>query len=200
MNKKKALFSQRLFAFILDIILVSVFSTLVTMVIPVSDAAEKLYDEQSKMMESYVNGKSNIEDYVNGMIDISYDISRETGVVTIISIVISLLYFVVYPVYKNGQTLGKKIFKIQVVKENETDLSMNDLLFRSFINTSILVNIINVCLVFFTAKQVYLSSSSIINGIWYIIMIISFFMVAFSKSNQGIHDRLVHTQVVMLEN
>ncbi len=197
MEAKKALFSQRLGAFLIDIIIVSVFSALINTIVPVSDAAFKLYDEQDQIMESYIDGKTNIEDYVNNMIDISYDISKETGVVTIISIVISLLYFVVYPAYQNGQTLGKRFLKIRISKLDHQELTMNDLLFRAFINTSILVNIFSVCLVFFTSKQVYLSASTMISAIWYIIMIVSLFMVAFSKNGQGLHDKAVHTQVVM---
>ncbi len=196
---KKALFSQRLGAFIVDIILVSIFSTFITMIVPVSDAANKLYEQQDQIMERYINNQANIEEYVNNMIDISYDIAKETGVITIVSVVISLLYFVVIPMYKDGQTLGKKLLKIKIVKSNDTELSMNDLLFRAFLNTSILVNIISVCLVFFASKQLYLSASTIISGIWYIVIISSAFMVAFSKNRQGIHDKIAHTEVVMLE-
>ena len=197
MKEKKALFSQRLGAFLLDIIFVSLIASIITMFIPVSDAASKLYDEQNVIMENYINGEISIEEYANNMIDISYDISKETGVITIVSIIVSLLYYVVYPTYKNGQTMGKQLLKIKVVKTNKKDLSMNDLLIRSCFNTSILVNIITVCFVFFASKDVYLTASTTISGIWYLVVIISLFMIAFSKSKQGIHDKIAHTDVVM---
>ncbi len=196
---RKAFFSQRLAAFILDIIMVSVISTLITAFIPVSDATDKLYQEQTAIMDHYIKGKADMEEYVNQMVDISYDISRETGVVTICSLVISLLYFVVYPVYHNGQTFGKKLLKIRVQKTNDKELTMNDLLFRSMINNSILVNLLSLCLVFFTTKNIYLNISTILTAIQYLILIVSALMVAFTKSRQGIHDRLVKTEVVLIE-
>ena len=185
MKEKKATFSQRFIAFILDILIVGIASTIITAVIPVSDAANKLYTEQNNVAENYVNGKTTMKEYANNMMDLSYDISKETGVVTIVSIVISLLYFVVYPTYKDGQTLGKKILKIKIVKNNDTDLSMNDLLLRACLNTSIFINIISVCLVFFTNKQIYIPTSSFIS------------VIAFSQQKEGLHDKIAHTDVVM---
>lgn len=198
-KQTKALFSQRLGAFILDIILVAIISTLLTTFIPTSKAATKLYDEQTTIMENYINRKSTINEYMNQMVDISYDIAKETAVISIVSIIISLLYFVLYPAYHNGQTVGKKLMKIKITKTNHTDLTMNDLLFRAMIINSILVSLLSLCLVLFTSKTVYLNSSSILTGLQYLVMIISALMIAFTKSKQGIHDKIVHTDVVMAD-
>lgn len=193
---KKALFSQRVFAFLLDIIIVSMISSLIIMFIPVSDATEKLYDEQEAILENYVSDQENMEEVINQFVDIGYDISRETGAINIISVVIALCYFVIYPFYHDGQTIGKNLLKIKIVKSNNSDLTMNDLLFRAMINNSILANILNICLVFFTSKDFYLSSSTIISFIQYLIMIASTFMIAFAIKRQGIHDKIAHTDVV----
>lgn len=195
----KAMFSQRLLAFIIDIFILSIITALIISFIPVNNTASKLYDEQNKILEDYIDGNYNMEDYVNKMIDIEYDISKYTVVSSLVAIVISLLYYVVYPCYNDGQTIGKKILKIKVKKVNDKELSMNDLLIRSMINNSILLNIICIILVLLLNKSLYLTTSSLFNGIQYLIMFISVILIAFSKSSQGIHDRIVKTEVVMVD-
>lgn len=195
----KAMFSQRLLAFIIDIFILSIITALIISFISVNNTASKLYDEQNKILEDYIDGNYNMEDYVNKMIDIEYDISKYTVVSSLVAIVISLLYYVVYPCYNDGQTIGKKILKIKVKKVNDKELSMNDLLIRSMINNSILLNIICIILVLLLNKSLYLTTSSLFNGIQYLIMFISVILIAFSKSSQGIHDRIVKTEVVMVD-
>ena len=194
----KAMFSQRVLAFLIDLVLLSMITSLITMFIPINDTATKLYEEQNRVLEGYVEGTVPMEEYVNQMIDLGYDISKQTVIISIVSIVISLLYYVVYPCYNNGQTFGKKLMKIKIKKTNDKELSMNDLLIRSMINNSVLVSIINVILVLFLSKDLYLSTSSFVGVIQYIVLIISLIMIAFTKNAQGLHDKVVHTEVVMV--
>ena len=195
----KAMFSQRVLAFLIDLLLLSIICSLITMFVPVNDTATKLYEEQNRVLEGYVDGSVSMEEYVNQMVDLGYDISRQTVIVSIVTIVISLLYYVVYPCYNNGQTFGKKLMKIRIKKTNDTELSMNDLLIRSMINNSILVNIITIALVLFLSKDLYLNMSSLLSVIQYLVLIISLIMIAFTKNAQGLHDKVVHTEVVQAD-
>ena len=195
----KAMFSQRVLAFLIDLLLLSIICSLITMFVPVNDTATKLYEEQNRVLEGYVDGSVSMKEYVNQMVDLGYDISRQTVIVSIVTILISLLYYVVYPCYNNGQTLGKKLMKIKIKKTNDTELSMNDLLIRSMINNSILVNIINVILVLFLSKNLYLSTSSLVSFIQYLVLIISLIMIAFTKNAQGLHDKVCKTEVVVAD-
>jgi uncharacterized RDD family membrane protein YckC len=57
---------------------------------------------------------------------------------SLITILIEVLYFVVFQLYNGGQTFGKKITKIKVVSESN-DLTMNQMIFRSLLSNYILV-------------------------------------------------------------
>ena len=195
----KAMFSQRVLAFLIDLVLLSIITSLITMFIPMNDTATKLYDEQNRVLEGYVEGTVSMEEYVNQMVDLGYDISKQTVIISIVGVVISLLYYVVYPCYNNGQTFGKKLMKIKIKKTNDKELSMNDLLIRSMINNSILVNIITIALVLFLSKDLYLNMSSLLSVIQYLVLIISLIMIAFTKNAQGLHDKVVHTEVVQAD-
>lgn len=193
----KALFSQRFVAFMIDLILVSFITSLVTAIIPTNSSIDKLYDQQVKIVENYTNQKITMQEYVNQLVDINYDIAKQTGIITLVSIAISLLYYVLY-VYKNdGQSIGKKMMKIKIQKKNkDKELTMNDLLFRTMILQGTLVSIIGFCTILFLDKDTYLATNSLLNLIQYSILIISFFLIAFTKERQGLHDMVAKTEVV----
>ena len=195
----KALFSQRFVAFMIDLILVSFITSLVTAIIPTNSSIDKLYDQQVKIVENYTNQKITMQEYVNQLVDINYDIAKQTGIITLVSIAISLLYYVLY-VYKNdGQSIGKKMMKIKIKikkKDKDKELTMNDLLFRTMILQGTLVSIIGFCTILFLDKDTYLATNSLLNLIQYSILIISFFLVAFTKERQGLHDMVAKTEVV----
>lgn len=192
----KALFSQRFVAFMIDLFLVSALTTLVTTFIPTNGTIDKIYDQQTKIIENYTSQKITMEEYVNQLVDISYDIAKQTGIATLVGIAISLLYYVLY-VYKNdGQTIGKKMMKIKIKKKNDDQLTMNDLLFRTMILQGTLVSIIGFCTILFLDKDTYLATNSLLNLVQYSILLVSFFLIAFTKEKQGLHDKLVGTIVV----
>lgn len=193
----KALFSQRFVAFMIDLILVSFITSLVTAIIPTNSSIDKLYDQQVKIVENYTAGKITMQEYVNQLVDINYDIAKQTGIITLVSIAISLLYYVLY-VYKNdGQSIGKKMMKIKIQKKDkDKELTMNDLLFRTMILQGTLVSIIGFCTILFLDKDTYLATNSLLNLIQYSILIISFFLVSFTKERQGLHDMVAKTEVV----
>ncbi len=193
----KALFSQRFVAFMIDLILVSAFTSLVTAIIPTNSSIDKLYNQQVKIVENYTSRKITMQEYVNQLVDINYDIAKQTGIITLVSIAISLLYYVLY-VYKNdGQSIGKKIMRIKIKKKDKNkELTMNDLLFRTMILQGTLVSIIGFCTILFLDKDTYLATNSLLNLIQYSILIISFFLVAFTKEKQGLHDMVAKTEVV----
>lgn len=197
-NKEiKALFSQRFVAFMIDLILVSFITSLVTAIIPTNSSIDKLYDQQVKIVKNYTARKITMQEYVNQLVDINYDIAKQTGIITLVSIAISLLYYVLY-VYKNdGQSIGKKMMKIKIQKKDkDKELTMNDLLFRTMILQGTLVSIIGFCTILFLDKDTYLATNSLLNLIQYSILIISFFLIAFTKERQGLHDMVAKTEVV----
>lgn len=194
-GKRKALFFQRLVAFIIDMVLISFIAALISAPFTNSEKLEKLEKKEIQILKDYTNEKIDSETYIINYTDVYYDISRASGITSIVVIFLEVLYFVVYQLYKNGQTIGKKIMKIRVISK-DGELSMNQMIFRSFISNFILMNIISFILMLFTKKSVYFYANTIIGSIQYIIVIISIFMVMSKKNGCAVHDKLVHTEVV----
>lgn len=197
-NKKKenALFLQRFVAFILDIMMVSVVVSLISFPFLNTDSIQKLNDESVQIMDRYMKQKINIEAYMTESVDVSYELAKQNGAVSLMTIFLNILYFVVFQFYKKGQTIGKKIMRIRVVSSEGGELTMNQMIFRASIINFILADMLALGFIIFGSKAMYFYGVGTIELVQYSVMIISVFMIMFSKSRRGIHDLVAHTRVV----
>ena len=85
---------------------------------------------------------------------------------------------------------------IQIVKDDDSELTINNLIFRSLIINSIFADMLVLGFVIFASKSVYFYGVGTIEVIQYIVVLVSAFMVMFSKSSRGLHDLVAHTKVV----
>jgi len=206
-RKRKAVFIERLLAFLIDTAIVSIVCSMIALPFINSNNLTELQDEQNKIMtevqEIYSDSNLKRDEVVdkvmsktNDLGTVMYELSRAEGVASLIIIIAELLYFVVFQLYNNGQTLGKKLLKIRVVSTNDNQLTSNQLLFRAFIINSILYNIIEFAFMIFANKYVYLPTVLVFNFIQNILILICGFMVMFRKDGKGLHDVICKTEVI----
>lgn len=195
-----AQFNKRFFAYIIDIFIVLVIANLITMFIPISEKTQDYYKELQTTQKKMYDKEIDVKEYTDIVLEDNYNISKGTVLISLTSIIIYILYFVVYQVYNNGQTVGKKLMKIKVKSITDELLSINTMLFRALIIYGIAANIINLILILLLKKELYLSISNTINIIQSLIVIISVFMILFSKQKRGIHDIITKTEVVNKED
>ena len=195
-----AQFNKRFFAYIIDIFIVLVIANLITMFIPISEKTQDYYKELQTTQKKMYDKEIDVKEYTDIVLEDNYNISKGTVLISLTSIIIYILYFVVYQVYNNGQTVGKKLMKIKVKSITDESLSINTMLFRALIIYGIAANIINLILILLLKKELYLSISNTINIIQSLIVKISVFMILFSKQKRGIHDIITKTEVVNKED
>ncbi len=195
-----AQFNKRFFAYIIDIFIVLVIANLITMFIPISEKTQDYYKELQTTQKKMYDKEIDVKEYTDIVLEDNYNISKGTVLISLTSIIIYILYFVVYQVYNNGQTVGKKLMKIKVKSITDEPLSINTMLFRTLIIYGIAANIINLILILLLKKELYLSISNTISIIQSLIVIISVFMILFSKQKRGIHDIITKTEVVNKED
>lgn len=193
---EKALFVQRFLAFLLDIVLVSVVASFISYPFLDMDSIQKLNESSVEVMENYTSGKIDEKEYFNESSTISYELARKQGVNTLVIIFLNILYFVVYQIKNNGQTLGKQILKIRVVDSSNRDLSMNQMIFRALIINSILLDMISFGVLIFANQSSYFYGVSFLAFIQFCILSVSTFMIMFGKDRRGLHDLVAHTDVV----
>ena len=192
---KKALFLQRLIAFLIDALLISFAVSLVAAPFTDTKKEEEISNQTFEVMQQYMNEEIGVKEYTAQYMSSSYQLAKVVGLSSILSILFSVLYYVVYQTLQNGQTLGKKIMKIRVVSETG-ELDYNQMIFRSMIANSILVNIITFICLLFNSSYVYFYSVMILQGIQYLITFTSIIMVMSKNNGLAVHDRIVHTMVI----
>ena len=191
---KKGSFVRRLGAYIIDYVILVILISLISSPFVDSAKTRTIEKESNEIVEKYQTGEISADEYVQRYTSVYYNLSRTTGVVTFFTIIIDVLYFVVFQLYNKGQTIGKVLLKVKVISD-DGNLSMNQMIFRALIAYMILSNIINFALITFASKSIYTGVSICISMIQYIVMFISVIM-ATTKDGRTIHDRLTHTRVV----
>ena len=191
---------KRILAYLIDIFIVICIATILTIFIPVSEEYTNQMNELNAVLEDYSSGDISETEYLEKFSDISYIVNKESVQVSIVSVVLSTIYFVVLAYYMNGQTFGKKIMKIQVVSANSKKLTMNNYLIRSLIVDSILMNTISIVTILFLEKSSYLKVYDATSTIFGAIYVVIFAMILFRQDGRGLHDLLANTKVISLND
>jgi uncharacterized RDD family membrane protein YckC len=193
--EKKALFLQRFLAFIIDMVIITFLASLISTPFIDQEKVSKLQNQTIEVMESFKGQEINSQEYVSQYVSLYYKTARATGITSLVTIFLSVCYFVVYQTSNKGQTFGKKLMRIRVVSE-EGELSYNQMIFRSFIANSILVHLIAFIFMTFGDKNSYFYVYAIFELIQCTILFVSALMIMNRKKGYAIHDRLVHTKVL----
>lgn len=196
-ESKKALFMQWFIAFCIDILIISFITSFVVFPFYDGENSTKLNEEANRVITSYYNEEISFNEYLDEFMSISYQLAKNDGLIALVGIIIEILYFVVYQLYKNGQTIGKKLMKIKVISI-KNELTMNQMIFRALLINSILLELISFGFMLFSSKEVYFYGVGIFEIIQSIIIVSSALMIMYSKNSRGIHDLVTHTEVIKL--
>lgn len=195
----KATFIQRFLAYVIDMILIILIVNIIG-----SAFNQKQLKELDKELNDKLNTVESVEQFyddsseelLNELADIQYRIDKASAPITAVNIIISIGYFIIFQYMNNGQTLGKKLFKIKVQSEEKEKLSLMQITVRSLLINVIAFNFINVLAVVFLSKDLYLAVNSIVTFGQWIIFIASVLLILYNKDKNGVHDMLAKTKVV----
>ena len=190
---------KRVLAYLVDVMIISFVSLLLTYFVPTSENYNKLNKEFETLTIDYRNQEVTIEEYLEKGTDINYQLNKEGVPQTIVSTVLSIIYFVVLAYFMNGETLGKKLMKIKITSNNDKKLTMNNYLIRALVIDSVLMNIITIITILLFSKDIYLTSYNIISYVFSFVYIVSLAMILFSKNGRGLQDILANTKVISTE-
>lgn len=193
MNKSN--FGKRLVAYILDAIIVSLIFSFLTMFIKESNNLINLNNQLNTISENFINKTITMKEYFNQYSSIEYLVNKEMFLQNLFSLILMIGYFVILPYYYNGQTIGKKLMKIKIVKEDDK-LTINDLALRSLLANGIAMTFIELALIFLIKDTAYFITISILSFIQFLLVITSIFMILYRKDKKALHDIVCKTLVV----
>ena len=201
---------RRISAFLIDVFLVTFVSTIfssISYVNPFMENYKVAYDEYREIYKSESESVltnptiKNVVDYSNKMSKQIYKIDYSMLFNNIYYLVFSFLYFVLFAYFTNGQTLGKKLFKLRVVRQDGEKVKLSNLMLRTLLSGSSIfmgVNIIVVIqllLLMISQNQVYFYAILFSSMISYVIEIIGLVLL-FSKEHRSLDDIIGSTKVI----
>lgn len=160
----------------------------------------KYYEDSKLEKEEYENLIKDIKkDYQNKYIKIKYKIEKNSTISNISYLLIIILYFGVFNLITNGQTLGKKLFRLKIVKKDDTKPNIINYLLRSILLYNVIYLIVSLVCVYTLNSKDYYTITSIIYEIQYYIQWIIIFMITIRKDGRGLHDLIGNTKVIALD-
>lgn len=195
MSKKPYIY-KRIIAYVLDILIISVIATVVT--IPFSNNKEyvEISKELTGIVDKYKKEEIKEDKYLKEVEEFNYKLTKANMPQTIAVVVVSVLYFVGFNYYYKGQTLGKKVMKLRIVGNDENKLSINNYIIRMLVVNPALSNIVTIILILTLSKEKYLMYEGKLSSVFGILYIICFIFALYRNDGKGLHDLLAGTIVI----
>ena len=191
----KASFLERIGAYIIDTLIVSVIASLICYSLPSTE--NNVDDVISSLNQKYVAGEITSEEFYSEYNDLLYQNQKDTIIPTSVSLVLTIGYFVVFQYMNKGQTLGKKLLKLKVVdKETNKPTTITKGFIRSVIVLGIASSIMNLILINIVNKETYIPCYLTISVIETIFIVVSVILVIFKEDGRGLHDKMASTTVI----
>lgn len=189
-----ASFFDRLGAYVLDALLIFAISSVISVFIP--NKGSDIEKEMTVLLEEYTNGEIDAQVYLDKYSNLTYQYQKENWVLSLVSVSLSLIYYVVFAWYNKGQTIAKKLMNIKVV-DNKTGNkpSFIQMFLRNMVIYSLLSGIVMLVLLFVSGKIfVYTYIGFAIIELLFVILTVMF--VLYRKDKRGLHDMMSGTKVI----
>lgn len=190
------MFKKRFFAYAIDLLILFMILSIVGIFIPTSQNVINLNNELASINDNFINGTIDMKTFINQYSVVNYSLERDLFLPSLISIVINILYFVVYPLYNDGQSFGKKYIGIKIVSSDDNSISSNQLIFRYLLMNGIGSSILSLCFIFLLKDFNYMCVVSILSFLQFIIVISSIFMVIYRNDFRSLPDLIAGTKVI----
>ena len=164
---------------------------------------KKKYDKDKIKKSEYKKAEKKLEsykkEYAENIKKYNYELTMNSVFPTVMSMCVVILYFGILQYFMNGQTLGKKLMKIRVVKNKEGKLNIVNFILRCIILNGIIANLLIVLFVYIFNANDFYNASYIVSNAQSIVEFIILIMIFMTKDNRGLHDFIASTRVVELD-
>lgn len=202
----------RISAFLVDIFFVVVLTVLIGNVSFLNPGLYTSDDAYTKYMEVYDELLTNVnttdEVKINEINDkmkvVVKDYEKSNKFIYLYYLIFTFIYFVIFQWWNKGQTLGKKLFKLKVVDDNEENPNIFKYILRTLFNGSSLIMGVNFILL---VRLIFLFIGGISTNTFYniylgtqyaayIFELVFIVVYLVNKKNKGLDDIIAGTKVI----
>ena len=193
---------RRLLAYIVDIVVISLIASAlakVSFLNPYYDEYNEVEERYQEIIDEASQDGTKLNELLNGdgLNDLTYEMSKSGVFVSIYTVILSVLYFVVFQYFTKGKTLGKKLLRIEIVSNDKTELKFVQLIKRSIIINSIITSTISIILIMAVSKKSFLSLNRYVQLLEIILVFLSAGFALYREDGRGLHDLFAGTRVIV---
>ena len=197
-NKKreKPYFFRRVVAYLIDIILVTLLATAISMVFINNTNYEKRARELQELVSKATSGEITREEYNKEYDTLNYYMTKDGVETTIVNCAVAIVYYVVLCYACKGITLGKYLMKLRIVSANENELTLGNYLIRGLFVNLILSNLVSIVFVYSMSKETFISIYPKVSGALSIFMLVTMLFMMYREDGRGLHDLMSNTKII----
>ena len=187
---------KRVIAYLIDLIIITLLSGILTVVIIDNTKYEEKENELVELLTKFTNKEITQEEYLETYDNLNYELTKESVGVTVITCVMSLVYYVVLCYYCKGVTLGKYFMKIRIVSNNGKKLTILNYFLRSLVINMILSHALTILLIKVLSKSQFISVYTYVQNALSILILASLLLIMYRNDGRGIEDFMGNTKVI----
>jgi uncharacterized RDD family membrane protein YckC len=188
-------YKKRLKAYLIDISILAIILFTISLILP-NQGMVRLSNYFSELNELFIKGDITFLTYLKEYSLVVHKIDLSNVTLSIINSFFIIVYFVLYPFYKNGQTIGQKFMSIKIISENNNRPSVQSLMIRNLIINGLGYMIISLSLLYLIPKIFYFLVISILGIIQLMIVIRCCFMIIYKEDKKGLQDVISKTYFI----
>lgn len=187
---------KRVFAYLIDMFIVLFISSFIFGIFMSNsndiEKYNKVLDEYNEIYN--YNGSGEISE--ERLIELQYEMQSTIKPIFIIMVGLYVLYFGVLAYLMKGQTLGKKLFKLQTVSVKDGAINPGLFILRAIILTNFIPEVIGLITLMVCSKNTWIQVTNITSTISYLMTFLMIGFVIFRDDERGLHDLICGTKVI----
>ena len=164
------------------------------------DSVKKYYGDSKITRKEYdkiINDAN--KDFIKKNKKLYYNVSKYSVVYNVIMVVLLGLYFIVFNVVTDGQTLGKKLVGLKIVNKDGGSVSVGSYILRFIILYGPLYYIILIIGSMLMSVNNFYSLALVVSNIKNYLSVAIFVFILYRSDNRGLHDFVAGTRVIDLK-
>lgn len=195
-NTEKPSFGKRVIAYLIDIILVMLLTSVISLLLVDNEAYQEKSKELMDLTSVYTSGEMTREEYTEKFDELNYYLVKEGVGTTIVNVGVALVYYVILCYYCHGITLGKFLMKLQIVGTKEKKLNIGNYLIRGLFVNLLLSNLVSIIFALGVDKANFIKYYSKTSNVFTIFLLASALFIMYRNDGRGLHDLLAGTKVI----
>ena len=195
-NREKPYFFRRVVAYLIDILLVTLLATAISMVFINNTNYQKRTEELKELVRKVTDEEITKEEYNKEYETLNYYMTKEGVENTIVNCSVAIVYYVILCYLCHGITLGKYLMKLRIVSGNENELNMGNYLIRALFVNLILSNLVSIICVYSMSKETFISIYPKLSSVLSIFLLVTMLVMMYREDGRGLHDLISNTKVI----